>query len=63
MGLLDSAKEKAEQLIKDNPEKVEELSDQAITKGGDALDSATGGTFSDQIDAGQAKADEMIGEG
>ncbi len=63
MGLFDSAKEKAEQLIKDNPDKVEELSDQAIDKAGDALDSATGGKFSDQIHAGQAKADEVIGEG
>ncbi len=63
MGLFDSATEKAEQLMKDNPDKVEELSDGAIGKTGDALDSATGGRFSNQVDAGQSKADELIGEG
>ncbi len=63
MSIFDSAKEKAKQLMADNADKVEELSDQAIDKGGDALDSATGGKFSDQIDAGQSKADAMIGEG
>jgi len=63
MGLLDSAKEKAEQLMKDNPDKVEELSDQAIDKVGDAIDSATGGKFTDAIDTAKTKADEAIGEG
>ena len=63
MSIFDSAKEKAKKLMADNPDKVEELSDQAIGKGGDAPDSATGGKFSDQIDAGQTKADEAIGEG
>lgn len=62
MGFLDDAKAKAEELINQNPDKVEELSDQAIEKGGDAVDSATGGKFSDQIDQGQTKADEAIGE-
>jgi hypothetical protein len=63
MGLFDSAKKKAEQLMRDNPDKVEELSDQAIDKAGDAVDSATDGKFSDQVDAAQQKADEVIGEG
>ena len=63
MGLFDSAKKKAEQLMRDNPDKVEELSDQAIDKAGDAVDSATDGKFSDQVDAAQQKADEAIGEG
>ena len=62
MGFLDDAKAKAEELINQNPDKVEDISDQAITKGGDALDSATGGKFSDQIDQGQQKADDAIGQ-
>lgn len=62
MGFLDDAKDKINDLMNDNPDKVEEYSDLGIEKGGDAIDSATGGKFADQIDAGQEKADEAIGE-
>lgn len=60
--MFDNLKDKAAELIGQNPEKVEELSDQAIEKAGDAADSMTGGKFSEQIDAAQQKADEAIGE-
>ncbi|MGL4744848.1 MAG: antitoxin, partial [Dermatophilaceae bacterium] len=44
-------------------DKVEELSDQAIERGGDAVDSATGGKFAEHIDTAQAKGDEAVGHG
>ena len=42
MSFLDSAKEKLQELADDNPDQVEQLSDQAITHGGDAVDRVTG---------------------
>jgi hypothetical protein len=60
--MFDNLKDKAAELIGQNPEKVEELSDQAIDKAGDVADSMTGGKFSEQIDAAQEKADEAVGE-
>ena len=62
MGFLDDAKDKVNDLMHDNPDKVEDLSDQGIERGGDALDGVAGGKYSDQIDAGQQKADDAIGE-
>ena len=62
MSFLDSAKEKLQQLADDNPEQVEQLSDQAITHGGDAVDRVTGGKYAEHVDQGQVKADEAIGE-
>ncbi|MBM6398945.1 antitoxin [Phycicoccus sonneratiae] len=61
MGFLDSAKEKLTELAEQHPEQVESLSDQAIERGGDAVDSATGGKYADKVDQAQAKADEAIG--
>ena len=63
MSFFDSAKEKAEEFAKDNPDKVEEFSDQGLERGGDLADNATGGRFSEHIDQGQAAADERIGTG
>jgi hypothetical protein len=63
VSIFDSAKEKVQQLAGDNPDKVEELSDQAIERGGDAIDSATGGKFAEHIDTAQAKGDEAVGQG
>ena len=62
MGFLDDAKDKINDLMHDNPDKVEDLSDQGIERGGDALDDVTGGKYADQLDAGQQKADDAIGE-
>lgn len=63
MSFFDSAKEKAEQFATDNPDKLEELSDQGQERGGDLADGATGGRSSEQIDRGQAAADERLGAG
>jgi MT0933-like antitoxin protein len=62
VSFLDGATEKLQELAKDHPEQVEQLSDQAITRGGDAIDSVTGGKYAEQLDQGQAKADGAIGE-
>jgi hypothetical protein len=44
VSFLDSAKEKLQELADDNPDQVEQLSDQAITHGGDAVDRVTDGS-------------------
>jgi hypothetical protein len=62
VSFLDGATEKLQELAKDHPEQVEQLSDQAITRGGDAIDSVTGGKYAEQVDQGQAKADGAVGE-
>ena len=62
MSFLDSAKEKLQELADDNPDQVEQLSDQAITHGGDAVDRVTDGKYAEHVDQGQVKADEAIGK-
>ncbi|KRE62508.1 antitoxin [Nostocoides sp. Soil756] len=62
MGFLDSAKDKLTELAEQHPDQVESLSDQAIARGGDAVDGATGGKYADQVDGAQLRADEAVGE-
>lgn len=62
MGLLDDVKGKVDDLVSQNPDKVEELSDQGIAKATEVADSASGGKFGEQIDAAGQKVDEAIGE-
>ncbi len=62
MGMFDEMKDKVSGLAAEHPDKVEELSDQGIEKGGDALDGATGGKFAGQVDKGQQVADDKVGE-
>ena len=62
MSFFDSAKEKLQDLAADHPDQVEQLSDQAITRGGDAVDGVTGGKYAEQVDTAQGKADEAVGE-
>ena len=61
MSFFDSAKEKLQDLAADHPDQVEQLSDQAVTRGGDAVDGVTGGKYAEQVDQGQFTADEAIG--
>ncbi|MGL5860454.1 MAG: antitoxin [Phycicoccus sp.] len=63
MSIFDSAKEKIQQLAEDNPDKVEQFSDQALERGGDAVDGVTGGRFAEHVDTAQAKGDEAVGQG
>jgi len=59
MGFLDDAKEKVTQLVHDNPDKVEELSDQAIDKAGELA--AAKGVDADKVQAGKDFLDGKIG--
>ena len=62
MSFFDSAKEKLQELAGDHPDQVEQLSDQAIQRGGDAVDSTTGGKYAEQVDQAQVKADGAVGK-
>ena len=62
MGAFDELKNKGEQLAADHPDQVEKASDQAIDKGGDAADQATGGKYADKVDSAQETADSKIGD-
>jgi len=62
VSFFDSAKEKLQELAGDHPDQVEQLSDQAIARGGDTVDSATGGKYAEQVDQAQVKADGAIGQ-
>jgi hypothetical protein len=59
---LDDLTQKAQKAAADHPEQVEKVSDQAVERGRDAADKATGGKYADQTDKGQQAADERIGE-
>jgi len=60
--MFDKAKQQAENAAQDHPEQVEKFSDQAVQRGGDAADNATGDKYGDKIDQAQKKADEHVGE-
>ncbi len=62
MGFLDDARKKLDEVSKDHPDQVESVSDQAIERGGDTVDGATGGKYADQVDSAQRRADDAIGE-
>ena len=62
MSFFDSAKEKLQDLAGDHPDQVEQLSDQAIERGGDLADGATGGKYAEHVDQAQVKADGAVGE-
>jgi len=61
MGMFDDIKNKAEKLAADHPDQVEKVSDQAIERGGDVADKATGGRHVKRVDDVQTKADDAIG--
>jgi hypothetical protein len=59
--MFDELKNKAADLIKDNPDKIEGVSDNILEKAADLADEKTGGKFSSQIDGFEQKADDAIG--
>jgi hypothetical protein len=63
MGMFDEIKDKATDLAGQHQDKIETVSDQAIEKAGDAVDSATGERFAEQVEAVQAQVDERFGQG
>jgi hypothetical protein len=60
--MFDKAKEQAQKAAQDHPEQVEKASDQALQRGGDAADRATGDKYGDQVDKAQQAGDKHIGE-
>jgi len=62
MSMFDELKDKAADLVKDNPDKVESVSDTVLEKVADFADDKTGGKFHDQIESLVEKADDAIGE-
>jgi hypothetical protein len=62
MGFLDDAKNKLDEVAKDHPDHVESVSDQAIERGGDSVDRATGRKYAEHVDTAQTRADDGIGE-
>jgi MT0933-like antitoxin protein len=61
MSMFDELKNKAADFVKDNPDKVEGVSDSLLDKAADLADSATGGKFTEHIETAQEKADDAIG--
>ncbi|WP_088289486.1 antitoxin [Kineosporia sp. A_224] len=61
MSMFDELKNKATDFIKDNPDKIEGVSDNILEKAADLADEKTGGKFSSQIDGFAQKADDAIG--
>ncbi|MFN0281623.1 MAG: antitoxin [Kineosporiaceae bacterium] len=61
MSMFDELKDKAADFVKDNPDKVEGVSDSLLEKAAGLADNATGGKFSSQIDGAVEKADDAIG--
>lgn len=62
MSMFDELKDKAADFVKDNPDKVEGISDRILEKAADAAEAATGGKFDSVIEGIQGKADDAIGE-
>jgi 4-alpha-glucanotransferase len=60
MSMFDNLKDQALGLAKEHKDTVENVAEQAVEKIGDAVDSATGGKFADQVDSVQKQAPEQI---
>jgi hypothetical protein len=70
MGIFDEMKDKAEDAVEGAKgmasaavDKLQDVGEVVIDKGGDAIDAVTGGRFAEKIDAAQAKATDLIGAG
>ncbi len=57
MGFLDDAKDKIQDLLDGNDDKVED----GIDKAADVADDKTGGDYTDQIDGGAEQAKDALG--
>lgn len=60
-GMFDNIRNKAEEAAANNPDKVEQLSDQGLDRAQSAADSATGGKHTDQITSAREQIDQRIG--
>jgi MT0933-like antitoxin protein len=61
MGEFEDLKSQGEKLAADHPEQTEKYSDDALQKGAEAADKATGDKFSNQVEGAEQKADDAIG--
>lgn len=61
MSRFDKLRRKAQTWAKENPEQVEKVSDSVLHRGGNLLDTATGGKYTDKITKARQKADEKLG--
>jgi hypothetical protein len=62
LGMFDEVKQQTDKAAQDHPEQVEKASDEALRRGGDAADRATGDEHADQLDQAEHAADEKIGD-
>ena len=62
MGLLDDAKAKAAELANNNPDKLEQVSDQALDRAAQVADEKTGSQHTDKINQGRDFLDGKIGQ-
>ena len=61
MGMFDNLAEQAMNLAKEHSDVVENAVGQVAEQAGAAIDSATGGKFTDQIEGVTSQADDQIG--
>ncbi|MGB8379673.1 MAG: antitoxin [Dermatophilaceae bacterium] len=62
MNVFDSAKEKLNQVMGENADKVEEVSDKVLDKASEVAGDKTGGQYAEQITQAREAADAQIGE-
>ena len=62
MNVFDSAKEKLNQVMGENADKVEEVSDKVLDKAAEVAGDKTGGQYAEQITQAREAADAQIGE-
>jgi MT0933-like antitoxin protein len=62
MSMFDNLGEQATNLAKEHSDVVKDAAAQAAEKVGDAVDGATGGKFSDQVDNVQGQAADQVGQ-
>ena len=62
MNVFDSAKDKLNQVMGENADKVEQVSDTALDKAAEVAGDKTGGQYAEQINQAREAADGQIGE-
>ena len=63
MSQFDNLRDQAEGQLAEHSDQVESVTDQGLDRAADAVDDATGGRFSDQVDEAQQRGDDAIGDG
>ncbi|HET9658203.1 MAG TPA: antitoxin [Kineosporiaceae bacterium] len=63
MSTFDNLRDDAEKLAREHPQEAEKAVDEAVRRGGDAVDEATGHRFDDEVSKGEQAAEQRIEEG